>query len=229
MNLRSLSARQVTGLARQLHQAGGMTPLVANARILIAASLFAFAGISCDSSSTAGTSGSAGATGNGGTTGGSAGTTGNGGTTGGAGTTGNGGTTGGGGTNAGGHGGNAGAGGRGGTGGAGGGTSCGGQTCSAGQICVHPSCGGVAPACNPVPDGGTCPTGYTLGFCQQVIGGGSGQGCQPPPCTPPAAYCADIPASCPSPPTCGCLPTSVCHGGGACVNVSASSVTCLSA
>jgi hypothetical protein len=175
---------------------------------------------------TAGTSGAAGA-------GGTTGSAGAGGTTGSAGA-GNGGRGGAAGT--GGRGGAAATGGRGGaagtTGSAGmggsGGAACGARACTSSELCVHPSCGGAAPACLPAPDSGQCPAGYTLRICP-LIGGGTGPGCEPPPCQPPDPYCLTPPASCGAMPTCPCLPSDVCHGGGACGIVSKSEVLCLSA
>src|SRR5204863_706480 len=124
--------------------------------------------------------------------------------------------TGGGGTSGTGAGGNAGAGGLGGTGGAGGdagrggtggGTggsggsnACGTRVCTSSEICVHPRCGGGAPICDPVPDGGQCPSGWT--FQSLCPGSPPGPGCLPPPCTPPAPFCTAVPASCSGTPSC---------------------------
>jgi len=152
---------------------------------------------------------------------------------GGAGASGSGGTSGSGGAGGrGGSGGNAGHGGSGGgTGGTGGVKACGTHLCTTGEICVHPSCGGIALPCVPLPDGGQCPSGYTYSSFCATFGStpGSGPGCQPPPCTPPAPYCLAVPASCGTSVTCSCLPANVCQGGGACVLVSGGEVLCLSA
>jgi hypothetical protein len=53
----------------------------------------------------------------------------------------------------------------------------------------------------------------------------------PPPCTPPAPFCADVPASCSGTPTCGCLPSSICDTpggqfGGSCAGVNNRQVVC---
>jgi hypothetical protein len=67
--------------------------------------------------------------------------------------------------------------------------ACGTSTCDGDQICIHPCCGGAAPVCEPLEDGGTCPSGYVLSTqCYNL--GGSTTGCQAPPCTPPPPYCA---------------------------------------
>ncbi len=71
---------------------------------------------------------------------------------------------------------------------------CGGATCAAGQHCVHPCCGGAAPACDPLPDGGACPPGTTPVASCPTSGG---PGCQAGPCSPPPAYCSKaIPVGC---------------------------------
>jgi hypothetical protein len=145
---------------------------------------------------------------------------------------------GGGGSNAGGAGGSSGGGGSGGaagagghgggSGGTGGSALCGSRACTSSELCVHPSCGGAAPLCMPVPDGGQCPTGWTY---KQVCNTtpAPGPGCEAPPCTPPAAFCVTRPASCGATPTCSCLPINVCNGSGACGLVSGGDVLCLSA
>jgi hypothetical protein len=129
-------------------------------------------------------------------------------------------------------GGGAGAGGRGGTGGGSGGTGgltqCGEGICTSGQLCVHPSCGGTAPQCNPLPDGGQCPTGWTYrAICNTAPT--PGPGCEAPPCIPPAPYCLTRPASCGATPTCSCLPANVCMGSGACGIATSAEVLCVSA
>ncbi len=68
--------------------------------------------------------------------------------------------------------------------------SCGTSTCGGDQICIHPCCGGVQPACEPLEDGGTCPAGYTISNQCYNFGTGGTTGCEPPPCTPPPPYCA---------------------------------------
>lgn len=125
-----------------------------------------------------------------------------------------------------------GSGGRGGAAGGAGaqGTPCGSTgTCSAGQVCVHPSCGGGTASCERMLDGGQCPSGWTYtGSCASS----GGPGCEPPPCTPPAAYCADVPSACSGSPTCSCLPANVCTengGSGGCQFTNGSDVSCGSA
>jgi len=166
----------------------------------------------CGGNGSGGTGGDAAA----GTSGhGGSGGTGTGGTTGAAGTTGSagaGGTTG-----------------SAGTGGGGGAALCGARPCTSSELCVHPSCGGVAPACTPVPDGGQCPSGYTFQQSCPLTSGTVGPGCQVPPCTPPSPYCLTTPAACGATPTCSCLPSDVCHSGGACGVISKSDVLCISA
>ena len=159
---------------------------------------------------------------------------------GGAGASGSSGASGGGG--AGGRGGTTGAGGRGGTtgsGGAGGGSGdgsggtggsalCGARACTSSELCVRPSCGGTAPRCNPLPDGGQCPTGWTYrAFCNTSPT--PGPGCEEPPCTPPAPFCITRPASCGATVTCACLPANVCQTGGGCGLISGGEVICQSA
>jgi hypothetical protein len=154
-----------------------------------------------------------------------AGTGGSGGSGGGGGVSGSGGTAGTGGV--GGHGGSSGSGGGGGTGGSGG-AGCGARACTNSELCVHPSCGGTAPQCNPLPDGGQCPSGWTYrALCNS--GPQPGPGCEAPPCTPPAPYCVTRPASCGSTVTCSCLPLNVCQGSGACGVISGDNVLCVSA
>jgi hypothetical protein len=108
--------------------------------------------------------------------------------------------------------------------------SCGSLSCAANQYCVRPTCGGgTAPPCNPVDDAGLCDAGWTFSVMCYVPGIGIGSGCSPPPCTPPAPFCADVPdASCDSeqPPTCNCLPADVCNGNGGCIDVSGHNVRC---
>ena len=67
---------------------------------------------------------------------------------------------------------------------------CGSARCGAGQACVHEcSCGGAAPQCTPLPDGGACPAGMAPCSTPQ------GQGCAVT-CTNPPPQCRDIPVSC---------------------------------
>jgi hypothetical protein len=142
---------------------------------------------------------------------------------------GSGGAQGGGGSNA--MGGNNGAGGSGGSGGingvggAGGSAMCGSQACASSEICVHPGCGSGVFICEPLPDGGQCPSGWTLN--QLCPGTPPRPGCVPPPCTPPAPFCAPLPASCSGTPSCTCLPFNVCgQNGGTCGFVQGRNVTC---
>jgi hypothetical protein len=128
-------------------------------------------------------------------------------------------------------GGRGGAGGTAGTGGAGGAVACGGVTCGSNQVCVQPSCGGGVAVCTPLGDAGDCPTGWTMTNLCPIAGGA---GCVPPPCTPPAPKCVDLPAACGGTPTCGCLPANVCalpngQYGGSCVTANGKQVLCLSA
>ena len=154
---------------------------------------------------TGGSAGHAGATGTGGTgAGGAAGTggSGTGGSAGHAGATGTGGT---------------GAGGTGAEGGAGGNSPlCGTAPCASNQVCVHPSCGGGVLVCERLPDGGQCAAGWTYHALCSLNSGGSGPGCEPPPCSPPLPFCADVPSACGGAPTCTCLPSNICQGGGQC-------------
>jgi hypothetical protein len=111
--------------------------------------------------------------------------------------------------------------------GSGGGPDCGGRVCASAELCVRSSCGGPAPLCQPLADGGQCPTGWTFReLCPQ-----SGvRGCEEPPCTPPAPRCITKPAACPATPTCSCLPHDVCQpGGGACSLISNGEILCASA
>jgi len=156
----------------------------------------------------AGASGSSGAAGGGGA-GGRGGTTGSGGAGGAAGSSGRGGSGGG-------------------SGGTGGSALCGARACASSELCVHPSCGGTAPRCDPVPDGGQCPTGWTYkSFCNTSPS--PGPGCEEPPCTPPAPFCTTRPASCGATVTCSCLPNNVCQNGGGCGLISGGDVICQSA
>jgi hypothetical protein len=136
-------------------------------------------------------------------------------------------------TGSGGFGGASGSGGRGGRGGGSGGTGgsalCGSRACTSSELCVRPSCGGTAPRCNPLPDGGQCPTGWTYrAFCNTSPT--PGPGCEEPPCTPPTPFCITRPASCGATVTCSCLPANVCQiGGGGCGLISGGEVLCQSA
>ena len=163
--------------------------------------------------------GGAGGSAAGGATAGASGSTGTGGGTGGAG--GKGGGSGG----SGGAGGNAGATGIGGSGA--GGTSaaaCGARSCTSGEVCVRPGCGGGIQVCDPFPDGGQCPSGWTETLCFATP---NRMGCVPPPCTPPAPFCAPLPASCSGAPSCTCLPQNVCgQNGGQCGFIQNGAVVC---
>jgi hypothetical protein len=111
----------------------------------------------------------------------------------------------------------------GGAGGGGTGASCGSQSCGSGQVCVHPSCGGVPPACQPATDAGVC----TYGPCQTSVGLFPYAGA---PCTPDAPYCVPYPAACDTNPTCSCFPTDPCLAGASqCGFVSDAGVECVSA
>ena len=66
--------------------------------------------------------------------------------------------------------------------------ACGTAVCPGTDYCVHPCCGGAPPACLPLMDGGTCPTGTSYRASCGL--GAPGPGCMPDPCTPPAPYCA---------------------------------------
>jgi hypothetical protein len=166
-----------------------------------------------------GGSGTGGALGAGGAAGG--GTGGQGGTSA-AGTGGDAGATGAagdGGRGGGGAGGASGAGGRGGAGGgssgAGGSTPCGAGTCTSSQFCIVPACATLPPGprpCNPLPDGGQCPSGSTYQTsCSNI----TGPGCYQPACVAPPAYCLTPPASCGTALTCSCL-GDICMGYGGC-------------
>ena len=64
--------------------------------------------------------------------------------------------------------------------------ACGAVTCRATELCIHPCCGGAAPPCAQVLDGGACPAGsHADSSCTQL------GGCRADPCTPPAPFCAD--------------------------------------
>lgn len=84
---------------------------------------------------------------------------------------------------------------------------CGWTSCLPEQVCVETEC---CPSCNPLPEGGVCPQGTTLGMCS--IGGfpaclGA--------CTAPPARCATI--LCSADATCACLVQAACgSGGGSC-------------
>jgi hypothetical protein len=111
--------------------------------------------------------------------------------------------------------------------------ACQGITCGPNDVCVHPTCGGGVPFCQPVDDAGMCPPGWQhQPICSQA--GSAGPGCSPPPCQPPAPFCAPKPAACGSTVTCNCLPFDICASeagfGGQCAFISGSrDVTCLSA
>ena len=175
---------------------------------VLVGSLFCLTG-ACTSDSGGGTGGSGGSSigGRGGDSGGhggigAGGAAGTGGSAGHAGATGTGGT---------------GAGGAGAEGGAGGNSPlCGTAPCASNQVCVHPSCGGGVLVCDRLPDGGQCAAGWTYHALCSLNSGGSGPGCEPPPCSPPLPFCADVPSACGGAPTCTCLPSNICQGGGQC-------------
>lgn len=104
--------------------------------------------------------------------------------------------------------------------------TCGSQTCGTNQFCVQQRCGGGPNPCVPLPDAGTCPSGWTFDpTCPRSVRGG----CDPPPCTDPPPFCADIPGSCVSLPTgptasCRCA-DSLCKFGN-CVEMAGHNVTC---
>jgi hypothetical protein len=109
---------------------------------------------------------------------------------------------------------------------------CNGITCAASDLCIHPSCGGGELPCEPANDAGQCPQGWTRQLCGSFSG--SGEGCVPPPCTPPPPFCAPRPAGCPSSgANCSCLPQDICSHddryGGECGIVSDRDVSCVSA
>ena len=110
-------------------------------------------------------------------------------------------------------------------GGKGGGAApCGTQTCGGNEVCIHPGCGGGVAICDPLPDGGHCPQGWTESLCPAPYGR---VGCMPGPCTPPAPFCAPLPASCGGTPNCTCLPPDVCGvNGGTCGWIQNGAVMC---
>lgn len=118
-----------------------------------------------------------------------------------------------------------GAGGSGGSSGGSGGTAaCGDTSCTSSEVCVRPGCGGGTPVCDPVLDGGQCPSGWTESLCG---GTPTRTGCVPPPCTPPAPFCASLPASCSGSPSCTCLPQDICgQNGGQCGFIQNGAVIC---
>jgi hypothetical protein len=118
-----------------------------------------------------------------------------------------------------------GSGGSNGSGGAGGAAMCGSRACTSSEICVHPGCGGGVFVCDPLPDGGQCPSGWMLN--QLCPGTPPHPGCVPPPCTPPAPFCAPLPASCSGTLNCSCLPFNICgQNGGSCGFVQDRTVIC---
>ena len=180
--------------------------------------------MACGSSSRSGVDGSgqgdAGASGSGGA---AAGASGSGGTS-----SGSGGTAGEGGSSAGsgGAGGAAGATGTGGSsaGGAGGAAACGDRSCTSSEVCVRPGCGGGVAVCDPLPDGGQCPSGWTESLCG---GTPNRTGCVPPPCTPPTPFCTPLPSSCSGTPSCACLPQNICgQNGGQCGFIEGGTAVC---
>lgn len=201
---------------------------LAGAAGLLGLTLLSGCGSSLGGGNAAGGSGGGGAAGAGGSGAGGAATGGSGGLAAG----GSGGTAGGGagGAAAGGRGGAGGKAGAPGTGGASAGgkggsaAPCGTQTCTTDEVCVRPGCGGGVVVCDPLPDGGHCPQGWTESLCPAPYGR---YGCVPGPCTPPAPFCAPLPASCGGTPTCICLPPDVCGpNGGTCSGILSGGVWC---
>lgn len=89
-------------------------------------------------------------------------------------------------------------------------TSCGSETCGPDEICVRPCCGGPAPPCLPLPEGGSCTAPNVPMLCDDGT-----PGCLEI-CTPPPPFCAraadivchdcdgPVPRSC-DPPGQGCF------------------------
>jgi hypothetical protein len=82
---------------------------------------------------------------------------------------------------------------------------CGEHVCGPGQVCIHPCCGGAAPTCHPLPDGGRCDVNemYLSSCAAPGVGG-----CIPFNCVPPPAFCANVSAPCACPSGSSCLPAS---------------------
>jgi hypothetical protein len=100
--------------------------------------------------------------------------------------------------------------------------NCGTAFCGASQVCVQFLCGGGPNPCMPLDDAGGCPPGWRFDpTCPASTTGG----CDPPPCSNPPPFCADIPAGCTGAPSCGCVGVAVC-GSLLCVSVSGRDVSC---
>ncbi len=98
--------------------------------------------------------------------------------------------------------------------------ACGDTSCGADSICVHPCSCGVQ-QCLPLPDGGSCPDGYSLGTCD---GHDGCLGCPPP----PAPFCAPRPAGCSD--ACNCFSTDPCQAkGGGCGLIDDTGIACICA
>lgn len=196
-------------------------------RTLCCAVLFAGCFSGSDGGDGAGTGGAAGSVsgGNGGTGAGTSGVTGGtnaiggtGGSTAGAGGSGGEGGTGTGGTSSGGT--TGGSAGSGGTGGAGSCSpdvpagaapvACGSDTCAPDEICVRPCCGGPPPACEALPQGGTCTPPDVPSTCDDGTPGCLDICTPPPPSCVPAAEvmcrdCNGSPRNCEAPSASGCF------------------------
>lgn len=106
--------------------------------------------------------------------------------------------------------------------------ACGASSCAVDEVCVHPCCGGAAPPCMPLSDGGGCEPGFHwVAACSWPSSGGPA--CQGDPCTPPAPSCVKVPASCGATPACPCLSGDVCSGSGSCGYVDGLDVACVCA
>lgn len=68
--------------------------------------------------------------------------------------------------------------------------ACGSTTCEPTQFCIHPCCGGPQPLCMPVPDGGTCPSGWHSGCSSFGQCSNPSACCEMDPCAPPPPYCS---------------------------------------
>jgi len=68
--------------------------------------------------------------------------------------------------------------------------ACGSTTCSGDEVCLHPCCGGALPQCVATDDAGACPEGTSVASFNSCGNYSTTNQCLPPPCTPPAPYCA---------------------------------------
>ena len=73
--------------------------------------------------------------------------------------------------------------------------ACGKLICQDTEYCIHPCCGGAAPQCLPVLDGGGCPPGSSQGQCFGPNGLQLGCTTQ---CTPDPPFCSPKREACPS-------------------------------